>query len=92
MSEVGDQEPTNLPDSRAEVDPRGYYIAAGFYPQLHLDRKSGFDHLADDFHEWPEMAECEASPVDTDIIEGRLHSFNSIEDLITNLKKHPPTS
>jgi hypothetical protein len=47
--------------------------------------------LADDFHEWPEMVECEASPVDTDIIEGRLHSFGSIEDLIANLKKRPPT-
>jgi len=43
MSEVGDQDPTNLPDSRAEVAPRGYYVAAGFYPQLHLTRKSGFD-------------------------------------------------
>lgn len=51
-----------------------------------------FLHLADDFHEWPEMVECEASPVDTDIIEGSLHSFDSIEDLIMNLKKHPPTS
>ena len=51
-----------------------------------------FIHLAGDFHEWPEMAECEASPVDTDIIEGRLHSFGSIEDLIANLKKRPPSS
>ena len=51
-----------------------------------------FLHLAGDFHQWPDMTEHEESLVDAEIIEGRLHSFDSIEDLIANLKKQPPVS
>ena len=46
MSDAGDQKATNRPDSRAQVAPRGYYVAAGFHPRLHLNRKSGFEFAA----------------------------------------------
>ena len=47
-------------------------------------------HLAGDFRDWPDFNEYREAPVDADIIEGRLHSFDSIEELIANMKKQPP--